>query len=694
MKPSFFIRFVSGLIAILMSSFIALANELTPLKPTSEVDCKILFSKEKYSEIKKSLGASKITKVNFDDGQSFYVAHKGSQRSLLVLKDKFEPVTFEFNRGDTSNWAYKFGFTKYNGKYYVFGSSTPNNAKGLLRLDGHWAMPEACVGPIYGYTTSDGGLDLFYGSDHKGVTAYMDEYGHFLGTTENGQEFTYVTPREAEVVTVENDVKMYKDSNPYVFYVKGENGKTQVNIVERKANGEVFFTYGNDATIIPENGYFVFGDPKPIQYRKRVRHNAKGENEEFDEVFIQRGSKNTITLFDTHGRKIIGNVHSILISHPDDVVYYVKTPEGSDIRRKGAIDLRNRDCSVPPAFNDVFIERTEQGSAVPYVKTSLFSDIVPYDPELDTAYKLLDNTNADFESGYTVAYDAELKTASEALLKPLIKRLSQEFESDTISFEHMRIYSLSKIIEADALIDTQSWIVDCYNNQDKDKITYIEKVLVEDPDNYNNKTYGIKDMNSLEEVIAKFKSYGSKPNCVDADFTDLTVDRLTQTLYLADIYRKTDIPQARSRYLTNAIAQYKKEQAEAERRRKQEQTAAILNFFADAVSNPRYSSHSSKTRTSGGKSNSVSSKSSSSSSSSSNDNSADAKRDRKAWLKIQIIELENKVNKARAAFEEAARIDASQNTRESKRAMESKKRTLEEFMGQLNQYKMELSSLK
>lgn len=74
--------------------------------------------------------------------------------------------------------------------------------------------------------------------------------------------------------------------------------------------------------------------------------------------------------------------------------------------------------------------------------------------------------------------------------------------------------------------------------------------------------------------------------------------------------------------------------------------------------------------------------------------SNDDRRDRIAWLKREIIGLENKVRKAKDSFEQAANNYANNGSWESERAMNSKKDTYEGLARQLNDYKNELESLK
>lgn len=680
------------LVTFLMTFFCVVSNaqnNLTVLDAVKSEDAKIILNKDQIKDLKKKYSAKKIFAETWPDGKLYYVLVDNKNKRSLLDSD-FNQIKFTDYAGKSFEWVAKIGQTSHNGVYYWMAAREPAYANGLYNLDGSVIIPDYAVQTINPVYYND---NLFFeGTANNNVLLSSPKKVVGVGTS-----IIYIPKSENDYITLESGQKLFTPAHKDYFYIIQDKHRPILVDFDYETGNKKMIP---NVTLLPGNGYYVqgYGDVS-YSIEKTPRDNGDGTSNIYTEIRVNysKAMANGIALYTTDGKLVADSCGYIEISAPDNVAYtYRYYPKPHILWRKGAVSLTDSTLKVPAKFNNVYFFNDNEGNKFPYVKKFAFSNQEAFDPEASYEVSVPDNMpEYKYEQASLKRITSKRKYADVDDLLALLD-IEKMMQTDSLpeKFLDMYIISTSEYYSSDFAKQTRL-LEDYYNMIDPSTDSEIKYFITKDKNGVPN--IGSNVIALIDKSVNNIKNWKGSSELKDSSKIEIAVSNLRDIQSKLSHNYEITIPQAYNNYV-NKIEQKRieaekaaAEKAAFEREQRQAQLASAVfstifnigNSIAKSTARPH------KRTAKSSVSNSTSSRSGKADSSSNED-----RRDRIAWLKREIIGLENKVRKAKESFEQAASNYANNGSWESERAMNSKKDTYEGLARQLNDYKNELESLK
>lgn len=680
--------------------------ELIPLEPISKTDATPLLTQQQFKELKKKYKTKNITYELWPNGNYYYVLHKGNQSALLT--EDFDPVHFRDESNRELFYVYKLSPTIYNGKGYIFASEDDIARPGLFTMNGKTLLPIRYYNEYIGFIMN--GEETFIGMSFKdglknfsigAGTENSDSHGLWINGDIDSFKF-YPATKEGYVDTG-HDMQYWAPAHDDYIALISTNGKPYI-LYHDFSDSKPYKGY-KGAWPIPGGGYIGIGDNAEIKFYTTLREQDNGEISEFKQMSINLPSyiHNFLHIKDTKGKHFFAkSLTKIVFSQPDQFAYIIRSvpinKEGNIFNnyiRKGAVNLKDTTQRIEPNYYDIYFTADSLGDFKPRVKKWTLSQIEPIPSTDDSLLFPSNKLDSLFElksSQYLQLGWTKTITAKQPMSE-VVSILETEIANDTISKEHLQMYLISLLIDANWSVDFTQSIIDDYLNEkhpnlNKDKAPYILS------SNYGTPpTIKPVLLNNLRERKSTVEKFNDENRFFGKDEVEEVISYVEECCEKLEYLNTDGVAMAYQVDHERIMAKIRREDALAEQRR-QERNARILSAVFGTMANVGKAVVNNTSKTSSSKSSYDGSVRGSSSSASDDSSSAnDSKIDRKQHLKSQIIKYENEVKKAKASFEQAFENWSSNGSWESKRAMESKKETYELYLSKLESLKNELNAL-
>lgn len=671
---------------------------IEPLQPLESVDAATVLSEEKFKELKKLYKAKSITYELWPGGNRYYVLHKKNMSAML--NEEFEPILLGDFKNKPLHYVYKLSPAYYDGEGYIFAAHQEHIVPAFYTSTGSNIFPMKTFGEVAGFIMND--EKMFVGLYDKD-----DVYNFGIGVegglwhNGDGSSFRFYPATQDGYVDSGLGMRYWAPAHPDFFYMKSYSGKDLICYINPELEKKYCTT--QKATVLPGGGYILYSPGKTgrpdISVQNVTRDLGNGETGEFTEMVItsELPRINKMRISDIKLKNYLADgVDRVILSDPDQVAFIIKYDKKNKWRR-GAVDLTNPSCRVEPRFNSVFFYEDAEGKSTPWVKTSAFSPVVPADsiPE-DIDVMPTNRIDSLYEIYSSDVYQMGPYKGNTPPYTIVITEINNEIKKDSVSDTHLSMYLTCLLNDADfKLENARSYLTDYYNmiNPANDRVR--KNSMEFDSTGRPSLPSFVPEVLKLNvERLKKLNDEGKYP---DSTYVQATIDHINNVITEIEYLSVQGIGEAYDAYMAKVEAQRRAEmQRQAEiarqiqREREERLSAAIVNALFSVGTQIISNATKPKAKTYAKTSGFASSASGGGASSAGSDSS---KADRKAFLKREIIELENRTKKAKAAYEQTIENWSTNGSWESKRAMESKKDTYEMYQSKLDAYKEELKNL-
>ena len=379
----------------------------------------------------------------------------------------------------------------------------------------------------------------------------------------------------------------------------------------------------------------------------------------------------SLSLVTTDGSLLLDSISEISATGIDGIFIYRKVID--EELYTGLTNFKNHHDDIAPRFSDIYVETAGEEWS-PFIRTTLLAKAEKYDP------------TKTYTRNFTGLLDRSLEYASaDSILK-----IASRTDIDTLSETDLIALSRGILRKYASYADTQQYVL---RNYEKGTATFDDEKL------YNQVVRFFDRVNPRDFSAESSLMFRTLERLRDLDAQLAEELALKNDIILGDlIFTRDSIIPAKKQAWLDRSTEVKTEIEEfrrAQEQKKQAEKAARIKAWADAAKqwadayNAKQTAETAKKRAAAKTARTAvkGSRALNTAATAPTDNTSD----RKAFLKGQIIDWKNKLQKAEASYQQA--VSSGGDNWEKERVIESKRNTVNECLEMIRQYESELNSL-